>query len=621
VHTRAWLIANCLLLIAGLACYLLLIMYGARLLGRQAEFRVWAPAAREVSLRFQSGEAYPLARTEDGVFTAMVPAAAGDCYFYEVDHGRPVPDPVSRLLSQGVHGPTEIIDPETFVWHDQHWRGLPLRDYILYELHTGTFTPQGTFDGVIERLDYLKQLGITALEIMPVAAFPGRCNWGYDGVSLYAVQASYGGPEGLKRLVDAAHAAGLAVVLDVVYNHLGNEGNYLRMFGPYFTGRHKTPWGDAINYDDSGCDGVRRHIIQNALYWVREYHLDGLRLDAIQTIKDDSHCHIVEEIRDRVKDLARELKRQVCVIGETDQNDARLVRPKELGGFALDALWSDDFHQALHAVLTGERDGYYQDFGRPEQIVKALNEGFVYQGEPFQFWEGAPRGTRPESMPLEAHIICTQNHDQIGNRALGERLRQLAPGAAGLMAAALLLLAPQTPLLFMGQEYDESAPFQFFTDYGDPELQVAVREGRRREFKSFRWEEVPDPQAPDTFERSKLNWKLAGNDNPTLRWYRELIALRKRYLSSGERTCQAQFRAGNLELQVPRDHPRLIVVVGFPGHDESVVGRWPSVVGQSSLEQQAPMEEVLSAAGDGYSVRVLVADEKTNAEDATQFEI
>ena len=568
-------------------------MFGARLLGRQAEFRVWAPAARAVSLRFQDREAFPLSRLEDGVFTAMVPAVAGDRYFYEVDGGRPVPDPVSRLLPDGVHGPTEIVDPAAFHWHDGHWHGLPWNDYILYELHTGTFTPQGTFAGIIGRLEYLKKLGVTAIEIMPVAAFPGRRNWGYDGVSLYAVQASYGGPEGLKTLVDAAHAAGMAVVLDVVYNHLGNEGNYLRMFGPYFTGHHQTPWGDALNYDGPGCEGVRRHFVQNALYWVREYHLDGLRLDAIQTIKDDSGYHIIEEIRDQVKDLARELEREVCVIAETDQNDARLVRPKELGGFALDAVWSDDFHHALHAVLTGENDGYYQDFGSLEQLVKALNEGFTFQGERYKFWGNAPRGTRPHSVPLAAHVICTQNHDQTGNRALGERLRQLAPGAAGLMAAALLLLAPQTPLLFMGQEYDEPAPFLFFTDYDDPALQRAVREGRRREFKEFHGQRMPDPQAPATFERSRLHWDLAGDGNSTLLWYRELIAWRKRCLSAGERTCRAQLRVGNLELQIPRDHPRLMVIATFPGH--------------APVTPASGWTRVLANEGDGYSVQVLVA--------------
>ena len=570
-------------------------MGGARVLARGAEFRVWAPLARELVLRFEDGRALPMERQQDGNFAILAEARAGDRYFLQVDGNRPVPDPVSRLLPEGVHGPTEIVDPTAFPWRDQAWRGLPLADYIIYELHVGTFTPQGTFDAVIEHLDYLKKLGITAIEIMPVAAFPGRRNWGYDGVSLYAVQASYGGPAGLKRLVAAAHAAGLAVILDVVYNHLGNEGNYLRMFGPYFTPRHHTPWGEAINYDGEGGEGVRNFVIQNALYWVSEYHLDGLRLDAIQTIRDDSPYHIVEEIRDRVKALAAETGREVCVIAETDANDARLVRPKQLGGFGLDAVWSDDFHHALHTVLTDEREGYYQDFGDKRQIVQALKEGFIFQGEPFKFWN-ARRGTKPEGVPLPAHVICIQNHDQVGNRARGERLRPLVSRGARRLAAALLLLAPETPLIFMGEEYDEDAPFQFFTDYGDPALQKAVSEGRRNEFKQFRWTEVPDPQDPETFSRSRLHWAMITEDNAMLRWYRSLIALRRQYVWGGERTCWAELCEGNIRLQVPREHPRIMVLAGFPDRSEA-------------LPTPPYWREVLVNEEDGYFLRVLLPKE------------
>jgi maltooligosyltrehalose trehalohydrolase len=559
------------------------------------DFRVWAPAAQSVKLRFEDGRKFALQGGDNGWLGTAAPVRSGDRYFYQVDGNRPVPDPVSRLLPEGVHGPTEIVDPNSFRWSDEDWRGLALRDYIIYELHTGTFTPQGTFDGIVERLEYLKKLGITVIEIMPVAAFPGRHNWGYDGVSLYAVQASYGGPDGFKRLVAAAHRTGLAVVLDVVYNHVGNEGNYLRMFGPYFTDRHKTPWGDAVNYDGEGCGGVRSFVIQNALYWIREYHLDGLRLDAIQTIRDDSRYHIVEEIRDRVKDLAAELDREVCVIAETDENDARLARPKQLGGFGLDAVWSDDFHHAVHSVLTGERAGYYQDFGKPTQIVRALKEGFVFQGESFQFWN-APRGSKPDGMPLPAHVVCIQNHDQIGNRAQGERLRHLACRGARRLASALLLLAPLTPLIFMGEEYDEEAPFQFFTDYGNPTLQKAVSEGRRNEFKQFGWEEVPDPQDPETFARSQLHWALAGTDNPTLQWYRDLIRLRKRHVWHRERTCNAELHDGSIVLQVPREQPAIMVVAAFPEAREThrVLPAW---------------QQLLNSEEDGYSVKVLVIDE------------
>ncbi len=539
------------------------LMFGAQLVGDRAEFRVWAPAARAVLLRMEDGPTFAMERLEDGTYFTRRPVHAGQRYFYQVDDNPPVPDPVSRLLPEGVHGPTEIVDADAFRWTDAAWRGTDYAEYVLYELHVGTFTPAGDFNGVIARLPYLKQLGVTAIEIMPVNAFPGRRNWGYDGVSPYAVQASYGGPDGLKRLVDAAHAQGLAVVLDVVYNHLGNEGNYLRLFGPYFTSRHQTPWGEAVNFDSEGCEGVRRYFIENALYWVREYHMDGLRLDAIQTIKDASPYHIVEEISDRVHSLAGELGRRVSVIAEDDENNARLLRPKPAGS-GLQGVWSDDFHHAVHTVLTGESDGYYQDFGRREQIVKSLNEGFVFQGEPFKYWNNAPRGSVPREVPLPAHVICIQNHDQVGNRARGERLGHLVNGGARRMAAALMLLAPETPLLFMGEEYDEAAPFQFFTDYGDPKLQEAVRQGRRKEFSGFRWEDVPDPQDPATFERSKLHWAHATDENAMLCWYRQLLALRRAYVLPGPRTCRAELRGGNLVLQVPRDEPRLLLLAAFP---------------------------------------------------------
>jgi maltooligosyltrehalose trehalohydrolase len=382
-------------------------------------------------------------------------------------------------------------------------------------------------------------------------------------------------------------------MLDVVYNHLGNEGNYLRLFGPYFTNRHTTPWGEAINYDGPGCEQVRRYFVENALYWVREYHMDGLRLDAIQTIRDDSHYHIVEEIGDRVHELADELGRRVCVIAETDENDARLVRPKAAGGYGLQAQWSDDFHHSVHTVLTGEAQGYYQDFGKKAQIVRALNEGFVFQGEFFNYW-GGRRGTSAEGVPLPSHVICIQNHDQVGNRAKGERLRHLVSPGARKLAAALLLLAPQTPLLFMGEEYDESAPFQFFADFGDPVLQKAVSEGRRNEFKAFTWHEVPDPQDSATFERSKLHWEQEEYGNPMLRWYRELLALRRRYVIPNPRTCRAELRDEAIVLQVPAEIPQLLVIAGFP--DAAV--------------QLAPPPEfrlALQSNEDGYAVRVFEA--------------
>jgi maltooligosyltrehalose trehalohydrolase len=539
-------------------------MDGATLDQNECAFRVWAPSAREVALRIVGQPDRKMHRESDGRFYLTAQAKAGDRYFYVVDGQKAVPDPVSRLLPEGVHGPTQIVDPAAFQWTDSEWNGLPLNDYIIYELHTGTFSPQGTFAGVAERLEYLKrELGITVIELMPVAAFPGERNWGYDGVSPYAVQASYGGPDELKRLVDAAHRVGIAVILDVVYNHLGNEGNYLPVFGPYFTHRYRTPWGHAINYDGPGSDGVRQFFIANALYWIREYHLDGLRLDAVQTIRDQSPRHILAEIQHEVQRLAQDLKRRVCVIAETDENDARLLRAPAEGGYGLDAVWSDDFHHAIYAAMTGESSGYYQDFGQFSQIVRALNEGFVYQGEHFKFWNRA-RGTSSRGIPLPAHVVCLQNHDQVGNRAKGERLTELIPRGGGKLAAALLILAAETPLIFMGQEYDEAAPFQFFTNYQDADLARKVSEGRRSEFMDFAWDDVPDPQSVETFRRSRLNWHLATGGNEMLRWYRSLIEIRKAYIAPSDRTCRARlWDETTVILELPAASPRLLVVANF----------------------------------------------------------
>jgi maltooligosyltrehalose trehalohydrolase len=427
---------------------------------------------------------------------------------------------------------------------------------------------------------------------MPIAAFPGTRNWGYDGVSPYAVQASYGGPDALRRFVEAAHLLGLGVILDVVYNHLGNEGNYLRVFGPYFTDKHKTPWGEAINYDQPGCKGVRGYFVENALYWIREYRLDALRLDAVQTIKDESPLHILAEIKERVDELAQELGREIKIIAETDENDESMVRPLDRGGYGLDAVWSDDFHHAVHAFFTGERKGYYQDFGHPEQIVGALNHGFVFQGEPFKFWEGKPRGTNPRHMPAPAHVICIQNHDQVGNRARGERLTALVPRGVRTLASTLLLLSPFTPLIFMGQEYDELNPFQFFTDYGDPVLQKAVTDGRRTEFKDFDFQDVPDPQDPATLQRSRLNWQLTAGENTMLRWYASLIDIRKKYLINSDRTCKAELLdTGVLSMRLPAENCKIQIYARLQGSAELPVGG-------------AGWDKALAEEADGYAVAV-----------------
>lgn len=540
-------------------------MLGASVRGRRVDFRVWAPSCQEVTVRIEGGPELDLRPGPEGMFTGSAHAKAGDTYFLVPrSSGNPrelaVPDPVSRSLPAGPHGPTEILDPRAFVWSDQGWPGIPLAEYILYELHTGTFTREGTFEGVVRTLAHLCTLGVTVIELMPVAAFPGVRNWGYDGASPYAVQGSYGGPDGLKRLVDAAHRLGLAVVLDVVYNHLGPEGNYLRLFGPYFDDRARTPWGDGINFDGAGSSHVRRHFVENALYWVREYHLDGLRLDAVQTMRDRSPLHIVGEIAAAVHGLGEHLGRTVCVMAETDENDVRYVQPREQGGLGLDALWSDDAHHSLHASLTGERHGYYRDFGEPAQIVRALEDGFVFQGE-HSMHAGRPRGRPAGGVPLPAHIMCLQNHDQVGNRAMGERLSELVPRGAARMATALLLLSPATPLLFMGEEIGESSPFQFFTDFTDATISRAVTEGRRAELAS---PSAPDPQGVETFERSRLRWDPP-HDNETLGWYRALLQIRKRYVTPNERTARARALPHAVVMDIPRVDPLMMVIAEWPG--------------------------------------------------------
>ena len=566
-------------------------MLGATVHGPNVEIRVWAPAQKKLVLRLwhrgdptahdfsmpRLGAAdfgpADLSEMEDAdTFVRTVEARPGDRYAFVIDD-RPLPDPASRLLPEGVHGPTEIVDPSTFAWTDDRWRGLPLSDYVIYELHVGTFTPEGTLDAAITRLPYLRDLGVTAIELMPVNAFPGRHNWGYDGVGLYAVQASYGGPEALRRFVNAAHDHGLAVVQDVVYNHLGNEGNYLRQFGPYFTAHHQTPWGEAVNYDDEGRKQVRAFVVENALYWLREYHMDGLRLDAVQTIRDDSPLHIVQEISERAHEFGREVNRTVSVIAETDENDVRYIRD-----FHVDAVWSDDFHHSVHALLTGENLGYYQDFHDPRLLVRALNDGWAFQGEMFNFWRDF-RGRSPAGVPLPANVICIQNHDQVGNRALGERLTALVPFGARMAATALLLLAPHTPLLFMGQEYDEPAPFQFFTDYGDPALKKAVSEGRRREFSDFEWNEVPDPQDPATFERSRLTWAQQPHNLEMLEWVRRLLQLRREHIMHGPRTCHAQWLGDKtLQMDVAGKEATVRVEIAFQHHLPPEPSGWKTVL-------------------------------------------
>lgn len=474
----------------------------------------------------------PMEPREFGYFEATVPGAgAGARYQFLLDGEKARPDPAARFQPEGVHKPSAVIDPHAFHWTDETWRGMSLKEFIIYELHTGTFTPEGTFEAIVPHLKYLKQeVGITAIELMPVAQFPGSRNWGYDGVYPFAPQASYGGPEGLKTLVDACHREGLAVVLDVVYNHLGPEGNYLGDFGPYFTDRYRTPWGAAINYDGPGSDEVRHFVISNALYWVTEYHIDALRLDAIHGIYDFSARHILLELAEAVHAEAERIGRTILVLAESDLNDARVIRPPAMGGFGLDGQWNDDFHHALRVTLTGEKKGYYQDFDGLGDLAAALRDGFVYQGRRSAY-RSRRHGNSAQGCSPSQFVVFAQNHDQVGNRALGDRLSTQIPFDALKVAIALVLLSPNVPLLFMGEEYGETAPFQYFIEHGDPQLIDAVRQGRRREFAHFGWkeEDIPDPQDVATFERSRVRPGTRSDTQQAgmLRWTNRLITLRK----------------------------------------------------------------------------------------------
>lgn len=485
---------------------------------------MWAPGADRVDVVLEDGgRVLPLARDERGYHAGEWPRVPpGTRYRFRLPDGRLLPDPASRFQPEGVRGPSAVVDP-AFDWCDDGWTGLALEDHVLYEVHVGAFTDEGTFDAVIPRLDGLRELGVTAIELMPVAQFPGTRNWGYDGVFPFAAQNTYGGPDGLRRLVDACHARGLAVVLDVVYNHVGPEGSPLAAYGPYLTDRYRTPWGEALDFDGPHADDVRRYFIENALCWITDFHVDGLRLDAVHAIVDTSAYPFLEELAEAVHRRARELGRRVHLFAESDRNDPRLVLPPDRGGQGFDALWSDDFHHALHALLTGERSGYYVDFGTLDDMASAYRAPFVYAGR-YSAYRGRRHGRRADGVRGEQVVVFAQNHDQVGNRARGERLSTLVGADALRLAAGLVLLAPAVPLLFMGEEYGETAPFPYFVSHSDPALIETVRRGRRAEFG---WEEetgsgadVPDPADEATFRSAVLRYELAGAPG-----HRELRAL------------------------------------------------------------------------------------------------
>ena len=569
----------------------------------RCRFRVWAPDARRVEALLCGGRRVPLEPRGDGYFEAAVEGVEpGTRYLYSLDGGEGRPDPASRFQPDGVHGPSMVVD-RRFGWQDQGWRGIPLGQYIFYELHVGTFTPEGTFEAVIPHLDRLVSLGITAVELMPVAQFPGRRNWGYDGVLPYAVQNSYGGPEGLKRLVDACHARGLAVVLDAVYNHLGPEGNYLGELGPYFTARYKTPWGLALNFDGPESDAVRRYFVENALYWIADFHVDGLRLDAVHAIADNSERPFLQELGEEVKALAARLGREVHVFPESDLNTLFFLRPPEHGGCGFDAQWTDDFHHCLHTLLTGERSGYYQDFGALGQMAKAMAGGFVYTGEysPFRRRRhGVPAG----GMEGSRHVVCNQNHDQTGNRMRGERLSALAGFESLKLAAGAVLLSPFLPLLFMGEEYGETAPFLYFVDHSDPELIAAVRAGRKEEFAAFGWqEEPPDPQAEETFARCRLTpcRRESGHHAALHAFYTELIRLRKSLPALGRPKKE------NVEA-TPFESEGMILVRRRNGESEALIAFNFSQEEQSLPLPEGRWEKVLDSAAEKWGGERPAAD-------------
>ena len=576
---------------------------GARCLaGNRCSFMVWAKNASAVDLRLlgSSERIVPLVNVGDGYFRAEVEnVRPGALYFYRLNHATERPDPASRFQPEGVHGPSQVVD-HSFTWNDDHWFGLPLHKYLIYELHVGTYSLEGTFEAIIPHLAELSELGVTAIELMPVAQFPGERNWGYDGAYPFAVHNSYGGPAGLKRLVDACHQQHLAVILDVVYNHLGPEGNYLTDFGPYFTARYKTPWGLALNLDGGGSDHVRRFFLANAQYWITEFHIDALRLDAADQILDHSPTHFLAELSIEIHELRKELNRQIFLFPETAANDVRYIKSRELGGYNLDAQWNDEFHHALRALLTEERTGYYRDYGEFHQLVKSYTEGFVYSGE-YSKYRDRRHGSSTRDIPAERFVVFSQNHDQVGNRMLGERLTQLVSFEKLKLAAGSVLLSPFIPLIFMGEEYGEEAPFQYFISHSDPELIEAVRKGRREEFAAFEWNlEPPDPQDQATFHRAKLNHQLRhGGRHRILReFYRELIRLRKALaplarLSKAHCEITAYDKQRVMLMRRWKDDQANLVIYNFSDADVSFVpatpaGDWQKIFDSAALKWDGP---------------------------------
>ncbi len=529
-----------------------------------------------------------------GFHTVELPQLApGATYLYRLDGAEEWPDPASRFQPQGVHGPSQIVDTQSFRWSAPPSPPIDLQTTIIYELHVGTYTTAGTFDGVIAHLDELAELGITTLEIMPVAQFPGARNWGYDGTYVYAPQNTYGGPGGLQRLVDAAHQRGLSVILDVVYNHLGPEGNYLGKFGRYFTSRYRTPWGSALNFDGPESGPVRAYFLANALYWLEEYRFDGLRLDAIDGIRDFGAFHFLAELKEAVRELERRTGQRKVLIAESDLNDRKVLDPRASGGFALDAQWSDDFHHSVHTLLTGETAGYYADFGSLRHLAQTWRQGWHYEGQ-YSAFRRRNHGNSPRGISPGRFVVCVQNHDQVGNRAAGERLGHLVDFASQKLAAGLLLLSPFTPMLFMGEEYGETAPFLYFTSHGDPELIAAVRKGRSEESAKFGWPgQTPDPQGEETFHSATL--RHASKEQPAHRalraFYKTLIEFRRAYALGHPAPMEVTGHDAERILVARREAPAVPLVMIFHFGQAPIrflcplpPGRWQLVLDSSSQD-------------------------------------
>lgn len=507
---------------------------GANILDKansRVEFRVFAYNKEKVSLLLQyrdTKKAIPMQQEEEHIYSTVLEGLGLDLlYKFRIENEGDLPDPYSNFQPQNIHGFSQVIDHQSYSWNDLNWHGRDLEKLIIYELHVGTFTPEGTFQAAARKLDYLLELGVNTIELMPVVQTPGRWNWGYDGSNLFSVNANYGSPDDLKAFIDTCHQKDTAVILDAVYNHFGPEGNYLPSYGPYFTYKYDTPWGAAVNYDDQFCEFTRAMVLENVRFWLEDYHIDGLRLDAVHAIRDESGRHILQDISDTKRQIAAKSRRKIVLIAETDENDVKLINPPQKGGYGIDAQWMDDFHHIIHSVLTGEKDGYYIDYGHLEALEKVF-KNYLFTGE-YSVFRQKDRGTDAGENPGRQFVVSMQNHDQVGNRAGGERLTALVDFPFLKAAAGLLFFSPYIPLIFMGEEYGEKKPFLFFTDYLDSELQSAVTEGRKEEFRSFNWDNFPDPQNEETFYRSKLTprqeWK---NENEQIfHYYRDLINLRK----------------------------------------------------------------------------------------------